>query len=73
MEGQSLIDLRAELVRLGAERLEIGQQLTKVPEGPGYYDAMQPLLARKVAINSAYNAIQKEIKARQQGAQSTLI
>ena len=72
MEGQSLPELRAELIRLGFERLEIGQLLTKVPEGPGYYDTMQPLLARKTKVNSAYNAIQKQIKVLQQPAQPFL-
>lgn len=69
----SLPELRAELIRLGAERLEIGAQLTKVPEGPGYYDTMQPLLARQGKVNSAFAAIQKQIKKLQQGVQASLI
>ena len=72
MEGQSLPDLRAELIRLGFERLEIGQLLTKVPEGPGYYDTMQPLLARQNKVNSAYAAIQKQIKVLQNPVQPPL-
>jgi len=72
MEPTSLPELRAQLTRLADERLEIGQLLAKVPEGPGYYDALQPLLARKVQVNADYNATQKEIKARLQGVQPTL-
>jgi hypothetical protein len=73
MRAQLIKQLRGDLIRLGADRLEIAQQTQSVPEGPGYQEAMQPLLARQQQVNDAYNATQKQIKTLQQRSQPTLL
>jgi len=68
----NLSQLRAELIRLGFERLEAGQLKAQVPEGPGYHDTVQPLIARQEAASAAYEATQKQIAALMRGAQPSL-
>lgn len=72
MRPPSLQQLHGQLIQLGFARLEVGQQMQRVPQGPGYHDAMEVLRARQQQVNDQYAAVQKEIKQRRLGVQPSL-
>ena len=72
MEPTPLPELRATLVKLARKRLEAEQLIKNVPQGPGYYDAVQPLKARQQQLEAEFKAIQLQIKTRQAGSQPSL-
>jgi hypothetical protein len=69
---QTLPELRAHLVQLGARRLDIDQRIRAVPEGPGYYDAVQPLKAQQQEVDTEFKATQQKINLFQKPVHPTL-
>ena len=72
MEPTPLSELRATLTKLARKRLEAEQLIKDVPQGPGYYEAVQPLKARQQQLDAEFKAIQQQIKTRQAGNQPAL-